>query len=125
MTTLEVRGVTKRFGEVVALDDVSFALSGPRLVVILGPNGAGQTTLLDVVEGLSAPTVGSIALFDRAVSPDDYPRRRVGVVMRREFILDGVTVADYADLFAAIYRVEGGRDRILARAEFTGRGAMS
>jgi ABC-2 type transport system ATP-binding protein len=123
--TLEVRGLSKRFGDVVALDDVSVALAGPRLVVVLGPNGAGKTTLLDVVEGLTEPTAGTIALFGKPVAPDDYPRRRVGVVMQREFVLDGVNVGDYADLFAAIYGVDDGRERILGRAELTGRASVS
>jgi len=117
--------VTKRFDEIVALDDVSFALSGPKLVVVLGPNGAGKTTLLDLVEGLAEPTSGRVALFGEDVSVKHYPRARVGVVMQREFILDGVTVSDYADLFAAIYGVEGGRERILTRSELTARAKVS
>ena len=120
-----VHAVTKRFDDVVALDDVSFSLSGPKLVVVLGPNGAGKTTLLDLVEGLTEPTSGRVSLFGKDVAGGDYPRTRVGVVMQREFVLDGVTASDYADLFAAIYGVDGGRERILARAELTKRAKIS
>lgn len=122
---LDVRGVSKRFGDVVALHDVTLALAGERLVAVLGPNGAGKTTLLDLVSGLAEPTTGSVRLFGRHVRPADYPRRRVGVVMQREFVLDGVRVRDYADLFAAIYREPDGAARIVARAGLRGRERVS
>src|SRR4051794_25242251 len=125
MATIETSGLTKRFGEKTALSDVSIALSGPRLVAVLGPNGAGKTTLLDLLEGLEDPTSGSVSLFGSAIDPKRYPRQRVGVVMQKEFVLDGVRVGDYADLFAAIYGREGGRKRIIERAGLEGREAMS
>jgi ABC-2 type transport system ATP-binding protein len=122
---VEIRGVTKRFGDVVALDDVTLVLSGPRLVAVLGPNGAGKTTLLDLACGLSEPTAGSIRLFGQEIGQDDYPRRRVGVVMPREFVFDGVNVGDYADLFASIYGTKDGRARIVSRARLEGRERVS
>ncbi len=94
---------------------------GAGLTGIIGPNGAGKTTLLDLLEGLESPTSGSVELFGRAVDPASYPRRRVGVVMQREFVLDGIDVADSADLFAAIYTRADGRKRILERAGLAGR----
>ncbi len=112
---LLTRGLGKRFGEVVALDGVELRLLGPQLIGILGPNGAGKTTLLDIVEGLSEPTAGEVRLLGGPLSP--YPRRRVGVVLHREFALDHVKTGEYAELFAAIYGVAGGRQRILERAE--------
>ncbi len=120
-TIVATTGLGKRFGETTALADVSIALRGPRLVAILGPNGAGKTTLLDLLEGLEPPTSGSVSLFGSAIGPGNYPRKRVGVVMQREFVLDGIDVADYADLFAAIYAQADGRKRILERAGLAGR----
>jgi ABC-2 type transport system ATP-binding protein len=120
-TIIATNGLGKRFGETIALADVTIALRGPRLVAVLGPNGAGKTTLLDLLEGLESPSAGSVELFGRAIDLATYPRARVGVVMQREFVLDGIDVADYADLFAAIYACEGGRKRILERAALTGR----
>jgi len=112
---VEAVGLCKRFGDAVALDEVSFVLEGPGLVGVLGPNGAGKTTLLDILEGLSAPTSGSFRLFGAAPTP--YPRRRVGVVMQKEARLERVTTAEYAELFAAIYGVAEGARRILAQAD--------
>ncbi|MFO0734871.1 MAG: ABC transporter ATP-binding protein [Labilithrix sp.] len=123
--SIAVAGVSQRFGDVTALDDVTFTLTGPKLVVILGPNGAGKTTLLDLIEGLAEPTAGRVSLFGDPVRPEAYPRRKIGVVMQKEFVLDGVTVGDYAELFASIYEVDGGRARILERAELAGRAPVS
>ncbi len=120
--TLEVSGLVKRFGDVLALSDVTLALSGPKLVCVLGPNGAGKTTLIDLALGLTEPSAGEVRLFGAKVNERDYPRRRVGVVMQREFVLDGMRVVDYADLFAAIYGGEGATERILRRARLEDRG---
>ncbi len=109
--TVAARGITRRFGDVHALRDVSFTLDGPQLIGILGPNGAGKTTLLDILEGISAPSSGSVRLFGEPIAP--YPRRRVGVVLQRELLLDRTTVREYAELFAAIHGVRRGEDEIL------------
>jgi len=92
--------LTRRFGEVVALDEVSFVLPGPQVVGILGPNGAGKSTLLDLLEGLDTPTSGTVRVLGGPVHP--YPRSRVGVVLQRECTLDGVTVSEWVELFASI-----------------------
>ncbi len=116
-------GLCKRFGEVWALRDVSFTLAGPRLIGILGPNGAGKTTLLDVLQGLTAPTEGKVELFGAPLHP--YPRRRVGVVLQRELVLDHVTVREYAELFAAIHGVAGGAAAIVRAAELEPRARVA
>lgn len=120
---LAVRGLTKKFGDVTALDDVTFAIDGPRLVGILGPNGAGKTTLLDILEGLAEPSSGEVRLFGQPLRT--YPRRRVGVVLQKEFTLDRVTVGEYAELFAAIYDVKGGREKILRDAKLEARAKVA
>ncbi|WP_437683331.1 ABC transporter ATP-binding protein [Sorangium sp. So ce131] len=116
-----VESLTKTFGGVAALSDVSFRVRGPGLVGILGPNGAGKTTLLDILEGLSEPTRGAVRVFGAPVPP--YPRRRVGVVMQKEVQLERCTTREYAGLFAAIYGVRDGERRILERARLTARAA--
>jgi ABC-2 type transport system ATP-binding protein len=117
-------GLCRRFGDVEALRGVTFAVSGPQVVGILGPNGAGKTTLLEILEGISAPTAGSFRLFGAPQTAASYPKRRVGVVMQREFVLDRITVRDYAVLFASIYGVRRGDERILAAAELGARAAV-
>jgi ABC-2 type transport system ATP-binding protein len=112
----------QEFGGVVALDGVSFSLRGPQLIGILGPNGAGKTTLLDILEGLTPPSRGEFRLF--GATPQPYPRRRVGVVMQREFLLEHASAGEYAELFAAIYQVGGGAGRILRQARLEDRAGV-
>jgi len=59
---LKVDGVTKRFGGIVAVDNVSFTLSRGPITGLIGPNGAGKTTLFNLISGLHAPTAGTIEL---------------------------------------------------------------
>ena len=65
---LEVRGITKTFGGVVALDDVSFDVNDGEILGILGPNGAGKTTLFDVISGFLRADAGTVRLYDGTVA---------------------------------------------------------
>src|SRR5690606_16429541 len=77
MTNLvHLDGVSRRFGDVVALDDVSLNIDSGRIVGLLGPNGAGKTTLLSLIQGLRRPTSGTVKLLGG--SPSDH-RTRAGL----------------------------------------------
>jgi ABC-2 type transport system ATP-binding protein len=117
MSVLAVDGVGRDFGALTVLDGVSFSVDGPGLWGILGPNGAGKTTLLDILQGLAQPTRGSVRLFGAEIRR--YPRRRVGVVLQREAVLERCTVREYAALFAAIYGTA--RDAIVDAAGLVAR----
>jgi branched-chain amino acid transport system ATP-binding protein len=65
---LDVRGVTKRFGGLLANDDVSFTVSEGEIVSIIGPNGAGKSTLFNCVTGFYRPNVGSIRYASRDIT---------------------------------------------------------
>ena len=80
MTVLNVNSLTKRFGGLVAVNDVSFDLVEDEILGIIGPNGAGKTTLVHVISGLYFPNEGQIRLgeHDITVAPA-YQRSRLGV----------------------------------------------
>jgi ABC-2 type transport system ATP-binding protein len=73
--------LTKRYGEVVAVDDLTFALEQGSITGFLGPNGAGKTTTLRLVLGLAAPTAGTALVFGRPYRELEAPSRRVGAVL--------------------------------------------
>ncbi len=76
---LHLDGVSKRYGEVVALDDVHLDVTPGRITTLVGPSGCGKSTLLSIVAGLTAPTTGRIRLGTRDLT-DVAPERR-GVVL--------------------------------------------
>ena len=78
MSFLEVSGVTKRFGGLVALNDVTFSVAQGELVGIIGPNGAGKTTLFGVISGFISPSSGDVRYDGTSivgVSPDRLVQR--------------------------------------------------
>ena len=69
-TVIEVQGLTKRFGDTLAVDDVSFEVRRGEVFGFLGPNGAGKTTTINMLTGLARPTAGTIRYLGRDVSRD-------------------------------------------------------
>jgi branched-chain amino acid transport system ATP-binding protein len=84
MSLLEVRNVTKRFGSLVAVRDVSLAVEAGELRAIIGPNGAGKTTLFNMISGLLQPSAGRIGFDGRDVTAIP-AHRRVALGMARTF----------------------------------------
>jgi ABC-2 type transport system ATP-binding protein len=78
---LSVRGLSKRYGEVVAVEELTFSLERGTITAFLGPNGAGKTTTLRMLLGLAEPTEGEALLFGRRYRELDDPIRRVGAVL--------------------------------------------
>jgi branched-chain amino acid transport system ATP-binding protein len=97
MSLLQVEGASKRFGNLVAIDDVSMAIEPGELRAIIGPNGAGKTTFFNLVSGLVAPTSGAILFEGRDVT-SLAPERRVARGMARTFqiteVFPELSVAD-------------------------------
>ena len=67
--TLRVAGVTKRFGEFTAVEDLSFNVRAGRIFGFIGPNGAGKTTTIRMIVGITVPDQGSVELFGQKMSP--------------------------------------------------------
>jgi branched-chain amino acid transport system ATP-binding protein len=84
MSVLDIRNVTKRFGSLVAVREVSLAVAAGELRAIIGPNGAGKTTFFNLISGLFPPTAGSI-LFDGRDITRVPAHRRVALGMARTF----------------------------------------
>jgi ABC-2 type transport system ATP-binding protein len=78
---VEIRALTKRYGDRVAVDDVSFSLEAGTVTGFLGPNGAGKTTTLRILLGLAAPTSGDALAFGRRFVDLPRPGRAIGAVL--------------------------------------------
>src|ERR1700704_1934157 len=78
---ISVRELTKLYGDVLAVDGVSFALEPGTITGFLGPNGAGKTTTLRLLLGLARPTAGEALVFGRRYEQLEHPARGVGAVL--------------------------------------------
>jgi branched-chain amino acid transport system ATP-binding protein len=109
MALLEGRGITKRFGGVVAVDDVSFGVERGEAVGLIGPNGAGKTTLFQVLTGVYEPTEGSV-VFDGEEITGETPHHicHRGLVKTHQIVrpFESLTLLENATVGARF----GGRD---------------
>jgi len=78
---VRLNGLSKRYGDVVAVDSLTFALQPGTLTGFLGPNGAGKTTTLRLLLGLATPSNGDALIFGRPYRDLQHPARRVGAVL--------------------------------------------
>lgn len=90
--TIEVRGLTKRFGSFVALDDVSLDVPGGGLIALLGPSGSGKTTLLRILAGLERPDRGQALLDGVDLASQSARQRNIGLVFQHYALFRHLTV---------------------------------
>ncbi len=124
---LELRGVTKRFGDFTALESVDFAIGAGEIVGLLGENGAGKSTLMNLVGGLHQPNGGEIRWDGEAVhltSPRDATARRIGVVHQHFMLVPVFSVAENMALHApqavAVFHADEWAARVEAWARALG-----
>jgi ABC-2 type transport system ATP-binding protein len=98
----ELSSVTKRFGTVVALDQLDLDVRRCELLAVLGPNGAGKTTAISLLLGLQQPDGGSVRLFGGSPNRVE-PRRQVGVMMQEAALAPELRVREQIDLVASYY----------------------
>jgi sulfate transport system ATP-binding protein len=89
---IEARGVSKRFGSFMALDDVSVQVATGELVALLGPSGSGKTTLLRIIAGLDIPDAGAVLLDGEDATARDARERSVGFVFQHYALFRHMTV---------------------------------
>ncbi len=105
---LTIKNVTKRFGEIVALDRVSLSLARGEFFGLLGPNGAGKTTLMSLVAGLRAPDSGSISINGQRVGTNAMaPRRELGFVPQAIALYEELSAEENLRLFGKLYGLAG------------------
>jgi ABC-2 type transport system ATP-binding protein len=106
---LTVRGLTKLYGEVLAVDDLTFALDRGTITGFLGPNGAGKTTTLRLLLGLARPTAGEALILGRRYQELDHPMRSVGAVLESNDFDPGRSGRNHLRALALAGGVPGGR----------------
>jgi len=115
MTDIAVRSLTKQFGRVRAVDDLTFAVRPGVITGFLGPNGAGKTTALRAMLGLVTPTSGEALIGGQPYSRLANPRRVVGALLEASGYHPGRRGRDHLRVLAGIARVSRSRvDEVLS-----------
>jgi ABC-2 type transport system ATP-binding protein len=86
---IEARGLTKRYGETVAVDGLSFTVEPGKITGFLGPNGAGKTTTMRLILGLDRPSAGSVTVNGKPFGQAAYPMREVGALLDAKAVHGG------------------------------------
>jgi len=118
MPAIETTALTKRYGDLLALDELSFSVEAGKLYALLGPNGSGKTTTIEVLTGQRTPTSGSANVLGH--DPVDEPielRRAVGILPEREDPPSFLTPREYLEFVAEVRDLADADDRIARWAE--------
>ena len=108
MSLLRVEHLRKSFGELVAVDEVSFEVRAGEVFGLLGPNGAGKSTTMNMIAGLLEPDEGSIHLDGRELGPNHRAARRIlGVVPQDLALYPELTAWENLDFFGRLYGLRG------------------
>ncbi len=106
---IEVRHLTKRYGRVTAVDDISFSVAKGELFALLGPNGAGKSTTIKMLTTLLKPTSGQLTLNGHDVTKDpDSVRSSFGIVFQDPSLDTDLTAVENMKLHAVMYNVPSG-----------------
>lgn len=111
MNVIETKNLTKRFGTFTAVDHISFEVAEGEIFGFLGANGAGKTTAMRMLCGLSRPTegIGRVAGFDIAKSPEQV-KRNIGYMSQKFSLYEDLKVWENLRLFGGIY---GMKDKVI------------
>src|SRR4051812_13720152 len=90
--SIELRKVSKQFGGVAAVRDVSFTVNDGELVALLGPSGGGKTTVLRMIAGLEMPTDGDIFIGGQRVNDVSVQKRNIGFVFQNYALFQNMNV---------------------------------
>jgi len=105
-----VHGLTRKFGDFVAVDDVTFSVAPREVFGFLGPNGAGKTTTIKMLTGLLRPTAGTATVAGRDITREPGSvRRQIGYMSQLFSLYADLSVDENIELFAGLYGVTGDR----------------
>ena len=116
MTAIETHGLTKRYGDVMAVNDLDFKVEGGEVFGFLGPNGAGKSTTINVLLGYMSPTDGSATILGHDVETESRElRRRTGVLPENVSVYDRLTGREHVISAIRMKDADDDPDALLSR----------
>jgi drug efflux transport system ATP-binding protein len=114
---VHIQNLVKRFGDFVAVDDVTLDVAPGEIFGFLGPNGAGKSTTIRILCGLLPPTSGdaSVGGFDVRTQPEDI-KKNIGYMSQKFSLYDDLTVAENIEFFGGVYGVS--QEKLIARRDY-------
>ena len=111
-----VEALTKKYKDVIAVNDISFNVEQGHCFGLLGPNGAGKTTTIEIMEGIIAPTSGSVIYKDnknQSKEVDNSTSQQIGIQFQHTALQDFLTVKETLKLFSSFYQHTLAQDKII------------
>jgi ABC-2 type transport system ATP-binding protein len=114
---IQVRGLKKRYADVIAVDGVDLEIRSGECFGLLGPNGAGKTTTIEILEGLTRPDAGDVRVLGQhwTRGADRVLRERLGIQLQETKLQDKLTVLETLELFRSFYAQGPAPDEVMRR----------
>lgn len=104
MNVIEIKNLTKHYGDLKALDNLSLTVNKGEILGLLGPNGSGKSTCINTILSLLKFDTGSIKIFGKEMSPDAYDiKSKIGVVFQDVAVFEELSVIENIDYFCGLY----------------------
>lgn len=120
---VEIKDVVKRYGDYIAVDNMSMTVAEGEILGLLGPNGAGKTTLINSIIGITEISSGEIKIFDQVMSQNNYyVKKNIGVVPQNLAIYNEFKAFENVEYFGRLYGLKGKelRENVRQALDFTG-----
>jgi ABC-2 type transport system ATP-binding protein len=115
--SVEVRNITKCFGDFTAVDDVSFSVGKGEIFGFLGPNGAGKSTTIRMLCGIILPTSGSGTVSGYDIKQEQYNiKKSIGYMSQKFSLFNDLTIIENLEFFGSVYGLNG--DKLKKRVKF-------
>ncbi|MEA1873058.1 MAG: gliding motility-associated ABC transporter ATP-binding subunit GldA [Bacteroidota bacterium] len=119
--SIQVKSLTKTFGEQKAINDISFSVETGEIVGFIGPNGAGKSTTMKIITGFIPATEGSVEVEGYDVSEHSLKvRAMIGYLPENNPLYENMYILEYLDYVAGIYKIKNRKNRIQEIVEMTG-----
>jgi ABC-2 type transport system ATP-binding protein len=123
MRIVNINNLIKRFGDVTAVDNISFTIYEGEIYGLLGPNGAGKSTTINIMTGLLSMDKGSVEILEKDIKKDSLEvKKNIGIVPQDLAIYEDLTAYENVKFFASLYGIKRGelKKRVMEALEFVG-----